>query len=145
MQKQEIFDFINSNPVLYIATAEGDQPCVRAIALYKADESGILFHTGPVKDFYRQLVANPNVQICVYNQEQNIQVRVRGKVERVEDIALKDEIANHPSRTFMQKWKANCANPEDFYQMFSVFRLSDGIANVWTFESNFAPKQDVAL
>ncbi len=90
-------------------------------------------------------MSNPNVQMCFYNAEQNVQVRVRGTLENINDRALKDEISNHPSRKFMQAWKASCATEEDFYNMFTVFRLKNGIANVWTFESNFAPKEDIIL
>ena len=145
MQKEQIFEFMNSNPAFFLATADGDKPYVRAMFLYKADESGIVFHTGPFKDVYRQIMDNPNVQICFYNQEQNMQIRVRGTLERSDDIALKEEISNHPTRKFMQAWKANCATQQDFYNMFSVFNLKNGIANVWTFESNFKPKEDIEL
>ena len=145
MDKQQIFDFLNSNFAFFLATAEGDEPRVRAMMLYKADENGIVFHTGPFKEVYQQIQKNPNVQLCFCNSEQNIQIRVRGKLEMTNDRTIKEEIANHPSRMFMQSWKANCDTEEDFYNMFSVFRLSEGIANVWTFESNFKPKEDIIL
>ena len=145
MKKEQIFEFMNNNPAFFLATADGDEPRVRAIFLYKADETGVVFHTGPFKEVYRQILDNPNVQMCFYNQEQNLQIRVRGTLERSDDIALKEEISNHPSRKFMQAWKASCATQQDFYNMFSVFILKNGIANVWTFESNFAPKEDIQL
>ena len=145
MNKQQIFDFLNSNLSFFLATAEGDEPRVRAMMLYKADENGIVFHTGPFKEVYQQIQKNPNVQLCFYNSEQNVQIRVRGKLSMTNDRAIKEEIACHPSRMFMQSWKANCETEEDFYNMFSVFRLSGGVANVWTFESNFKPKEDIAL
>ena len=144
MNKQEIFDFLNSNLTFYLATADGDEPRVRAMMLYKADENGIVFHTGPFKEVHQQLLKNPHAQLCFYDQ-QNLQIRVRGKLELTNNRALKEEIANHPSRVFMQGWKDACATEEDFYNMFSVFRMANGIANVWTFESNFQPKEDIML
>ena len=145
MKKEQILEFINNNPTIYLATLEGAEPRVRAMFLYKADETGITFHTGPFKDVYKQIMINPNVQMCFYNPEQNIQIRVRGALKNINDRALKDEIASHPSRQFMQGWKASCATEDDFYNMFTVFRLTGGIANVWSFESNFAPKEDISL
>ena len=145
MKKEQIFEFLNSNLAFFLATADGDEPRVRAMLLYKADESGIYFHTGPFKEVYRQIIENPNVQMCFYNQERNLQIRVRGELERIDDDALKEEIFNHPTRVFMQAWKANCETQRDFYNMFSVFRLKNGIANVWTFDKNFAPKEDIEL
>ena len=145
MDKQQIFDFLNNNPAFYLATVDGNEPRVRAMLLYKADENGIIFHTGPFKEVYRQIQKNPNVQLCFYNPQQNLQIRVRGKLEVTNDRALKEEIANHPTRMFMQSWKASCKTEDEFYGTFSVLRLSKGIANVWTFASNLKPKEDIAL
>ena len=145
MEKAKILEFLNANPAFFLATADGNEPRVRAMFLYKADESGIIFHTGPFKEVYDQITSNPNVQMCFYNQEQNMQIRVRGALERSDDIALKQEISSHPSRIFMQAWKANCKTEQEFYDMFSVFTLKNGIANIWTFVSNFAPKEDFTL
>ncbi|MCL2476043.1 MAG: pyridoxamine 5'-phosphate oxidase family protein [Candidatus Bathyarchaeota archaeon] len=145
MQKSQIFDLLNKNLVFFLATVEGTEPRVRGMMLYRADESGIIFHTGPQKEVYHQILKNPHVQMCFYDATQNIQIRVRGTLEKLDDPALKDEITNHPTRVFMQSWKANCATKQDFYNMFSVFRLKNGIANIWTFAANFAPKEDIPL
>ena len=145
MQKEQIWETITKNPVFFLATTEGAEPRVRGMLLYKADESGIIFHTSPTKAVYRQIMANPHVQLCFYDQELGVQIRVRGTLELVDDNALKDEIFSHPSRGFMQAWKANLTNEQDFYDMFAVFRLKGGLANVWTFATNFGPKEDIAL
>ena len=59
MTKEEILKMLNAHPVMYVATNDNGQPRVRGILMYKADDSGIVFHTGTTKDFYRQLVADP--------------------------------------------------------------------------------------
>jgi len=46
MTKQEVFEAISKSPAFYLATLDGDQPRVRGMMLYKADENGIIFHTG---------------------------------------------------------------------------------------------------
>lgn len=145
MQKEQIFKILNKNPVFFLATLEGAQPRVRGMLLYKADESGIVFHTGSTKDLYEQILENPNVQLCFYDQEQNMQVRVRGALEMIDDDNLKEEISNHPTRAFLQGLKASCATKEDFYKMLAVFSLKNGKVNVWTFEKNFAPKEDIEI
>ena len=61
MGKKHVFEIINRNPVMFLATIDGSEPRVRGMMLYKADESGIVFHTGPQKDVYRQIIENPNV------------------------------------------------------------------------------------
>ncbi|MBE6072392.1 MAG: pyridoxamine 5'-phosphate oxidase family protein [Clostridium butyricum] len=64
MTKQEILESINKNPVFYLATIDGDKPKVRGMLLYKADDNGILFHTGASKDLYSQILKNPNAELC---------------------------------------------------------------------------------
>ena len=145
MKKEQIFEFLNKTMTFFLATVDGDEPRVRAMLLYKANESGIFFHTGPVKEVYAQILKNPNVQMCFYDPAQNLQIRVRGTLERIEDLGFKKEVANHPTRVFMQSWKAYCKTEEDFYNMFDVFCLKNGKANVWTFETNFAPNEDILL
>lgn len=144
MTREEILELINNNPVMFLATVEGDQPRVRGVLLYKADESGIVFHSGTMKDLYRQVVQNPKAEICFVDKKRNIQVRVSGRLEIVDDNNLKDEICAHPTRQFLKGWRES-GPLEDFYKTFAVFRLRDGLATTWTLETNFAPKEYVQL
>lgn len=144
MTRQEIFELINNNPVLYLATVEGDQPRVRGMLLYKADESGIVFHSGTMKDVYRQIVNNPKVELCFNDFKRNIQVRVSGELEIIDDNNLKDEICEHPTRQFLRAWRES-GSLQDFYKAFVVFRLKGGKATTWTLETNFAPKEYIQL
>jgi len=66
MDKNEIFNLINQNPVFFLAITDGDQPRVRGMLLYRADESGIIFHTGAMKDLYTQVTKNNKVELCFY-------------------------------------------------------------------------------
>ncbi len=144
MTKQEILELINSNPVLFLATAEGDQPRVRGMLLYKADESGIVFHSGTMKDVYRQVLNNPKAELCFNDFKRGIQVRVTGELEIVDDKALMDEICEHPTRQFLRGWRES-STLDNFYQSFAVFRLKGGQATTWTMETNFAPKEFIQL
>ena len=92
MNKSEILEFLNANTACFLATVEGDKPHVRAMGMFRADENGIIIETGTFKDVYKQMVANPNVELCFYNAKDGIQVRVSGAVEAVDDIELKKEI-----------------------------------------------------
>ena len=64
MTKSEILALINANPACHLATVEGNAPRVRGILLYRADENGLVFHTGNTKDLHRQLTRNPKVEFC---------------------------------------------------------------------------------
>jgi len=144
MTKEQIFDLLNSNLAFHLATIENGEPRVRAMKLYKADETGIVFHTGDFKDVYRQIIANPNVQMCFNDAKTGIQVRVRGFLEEVMDRDFKDEIINHPTRAFLKRLRGN-SDAEAFYNSIRVFRMKNGIANIWTFDVNSASKDDIQL
>jgi uncharacterized pyridoxamine 5'-phosphate oxidase family protein len=90
MDKKEIFEFINKNPVCFLATAEGKKPHVRAMGTYRADENGIIFAMQSDKDVYKQLVKNLEIEGCYFAN--NVQVRIAGKLQPITDIAVKKEI-----------------------------------------------------
>lgn len=144
MNKEEILNLIQSNPVGYLATTEGNQPRVRALLMYKADENGIMFHTGTFKDLYEQIVENPKVEICFNDFKLGVQVRVFGILETVESKDIKDEILNSPSRTFLRKWVKD-GSMSDFYTELAVFNLKNGKAVTWTMKENFNAKNIIEL
>jgi len=144
MKKQDIFTLMQKNPVFFLATMDGNLPRVRGMMLYKADKDGILFHTGKMKDVYRQLIANPNAELCFVDSKSGMQVRVSGTLDVVDDNALKDEIAEDPSRGFVKEWRDSGAL-EPFYENFIVFKMKDGQAKMWTMEENLAPSQVISL
>ena len=138
MVKEEIFQLMNENPVFHLATMEDDQPRVRGMLLFKADEEGIIFHTASTKDVFKQIMKNPKVELCF--QGNGRQVRVAGVLELVNDENLRNEIFNHPSRLFLRTWKENGIDV-----LLQIFRLKNGTAVEWTMETNFAEKKPIEL
>lgn len=104
MKREELIELINRNPVFHLATIEEGEPRVRGMLVYRADDRGILFHTGAMKDVHRQMTVNSAVELCFHDWQANIQVRVRGKAKLVDDQALKEEIVNSPGREFLKPW-----------------------------------------
>ena len=90
MDKKEILEFITKNRVGYLATVEGDKPHVRAMGTYRADEDGIIFSMQSPKDVYKQLVKNPEAEICYWAE--GTQIRVSGRMEEIKDAKIKEEI-----------------------------------------------------
>lgn len=144
MEKENFYDIMNNNPRFYLATVQGDQPRVRGMLLYRADEDGILFHTSTLKDLYTQLCENPKAELCFADSKTNMQVRVAGTLELVEDGALKEEMLNHPSRAFMRQW-VTPENKDAFMKTLAVFRMKNGIAKTWTMETNFEHAPEIKL
>lgn len=140
MDQQQILELINRNPAFFLATVEDGEPRVRGMLLYRADENGIIFHTGVMKDVHRQMIANPAVELCFNDWQAQQQLRVRGTARLVEDPALKDEIVNSPGREFLKPWVEKMG-----LKVLSVFRVENCRAHRWSMETNFAPKNFIEL
>lgn len=75
---KKVLEFLNRVGVFYLATAEGDQPRVRPIGFVMESGGRLAFCTGNAKPMFRQLAANPKVEICCYDGQGNT-LRVCGK------------------------------------------------------------------
>lgn len=144
MDRQELFGIMNANPATHLATVENGEPRVRAVFLYSAGEDGIIFHVGKFKDVYRQIAANPAVELCFNDYARGIQVRARGTLEELTDPAFKDRIADTPGREFLKKWR-DSGELADFYDSVRVFALRNGRMSGWTMDKNFAPKEWIEI
>jgi uncharacterized pyridoxamine 5'-phosphate oxidase family protein len=137
MNKTEILNLINNNPNCFMATVEGNRPHVRVIGIYSADENRIIIQTWKIKDIHRQIVKNPEVELCFNDFKEMIQVRVSGRVEIIEDPDLKKKIV--ADRPFMKP-----TVDAKGYDVVALYRLK-GKATVWTMADNFAPKTYIEL
>ena len=61
---QEVYDFLKKAQTYFLATAEGDQPRVRAFGTIDLFEDKLYIQTGKGKDVYKQLLANPKFELC---------------------------------------------------------------------------------
>ena len=138
MLKEEIYKFAEENPHCFLATAEGRQPHVRGVHLYRVDGAGLVFHTGRPKPLYRQLSANCNVEFCFVRFQPLAQVRIWGAVEELFDQALKEEIVE--SRPFLKPLVEAGG-----YEGLAVFAMRSGQGSAWSMEDVMNPSPPVAL
>lgn len=77
---KDILDFLLLNKVFYLATTnENRNPHVRPMAFVMEHEGKLAFCTSNQKDMYKQMIANPNVEICCMNLDCNT-LRICGQV-----------------------------------------------------------------
>jgi len=138
MDFSEIIRFATENPVTYIATADGDQPRVRAFAMWFCDKAGFYYHTGTPKSVYRQLKKNPKVELCFYApgaQGAGKMMRVTGKVEFLEDKSLEERLFKD------RPWVRDLlkSGPKD--ARVAMFRIAHGEAYFWTMADNMREDQ----
>ena len=75
----EILEFLRKAGVFYLATNDGNQPHVRPLGFVMEHEGKLAFCTSNEKSMYRQMAANPNVEICCINADY-VTLRITGVV-----------------------------------------------------------------
>ncbi|MDR2492073.1 MAG: pyridoxamine 5'-phosphate oxidase family protein [Coriobacteriales bacterium] len=63
----EVYEFLKKVQVYYLATADGDQPRVRPFGTVDIFEGKLNIQTGKSKDLFRQVLANPLVEISGFD------------------------------------------------------------------------------
>ena len=79
---QEVYDFLKKAGAYYLATVDGDKPRVRPFGTVNIFDGKLYIQTGKVKDVSKQMVANPKVEICAFDE---------GKWIRIQALAVGDE------------------------------------------------------
>ena len=59
----EVFNFLNEHRPFFLATVDGDKPKVRPLGFLMYHESKIWLGMGDHKAVYKQIVANPKIQL----------------------------------------------------------------------------------
>lgn len=134
MNFKECIEFANANRICFFATADGNQPRVRAFEMWFADDKGFYFQTESVKAIYKQLKNNSRVELCFHGRVDTSSpkkmMRVAGEVEFLDDLALKKQILEQ--RSFLKSYGID--RPED--PRLVVFRVYKGEAYFWTMADN---------
>ena len=66
---KEVYEFLKSCGVYYLATVEGDQPRVRPFGTIDLFEDKLYIQTGKVKPVAQQMKANPKVEFSAMAQD----------------------------------------------------------------------------
>jgi uncharacterized pyridoxamine 5'-phosphate oxidase family protein len=72
---QEVYEFLKKCGTYYLATVDGDQPHVRPFGTFHIFENKLYIQTGKIKDVSRQMVENPKIEICSFNDGQWIRIQ----------------------------------------------------------------------
>jgi uncharacterized pyridoxamine 5'-phosphate oxidase family protein len=138
MNLQDCIKFASENPICFVATAEGDQPRVRVIALWFANEDGFYWGILSPKNVYKQLKVNPKVEVCFYDNLSDSlnakQMRVTGEVEFVDDPELQKKAAEEgaPIEQLIGK---------PLGHLWKVFRIHSGEAFFFTLKDTLKEQE----
>jgi uncharacterized pyridoxamine 5'-phosphate oxidase family protein len=128
----ECTEFATEIGLGYLATTDGDQPRVRPILLWFANQEGFYFCGLAPKQMWKQIEANPKVEVCFYNNAPDPGgwrvLRVSGEAEFLDDLALKAKALE--DRPFYKRY--GTGQPDD--PTYPVMRIPHGEAWFWTAE-----------
>ena len=80
----KVNDFLSEAGVFFLATVDGDQPKLRPLGAHLEIDGKVVFGVGDFKAVYRQMVANPKVEIAACKQDGHW-MRYTGRVVFEED------------------------------------------------------------
>ena len=92
----EVQKFLKEAGVYYLATVDNGKPRVRPFGTIEIFEDKLYIQTGKSKNVYKQILSNPNVELCAFKDGKWI--RLSGELapdDRVE--AKKDMLDKNPS------------------------------------------------
>lgn len=131
--------FANAHPICYLATLDEEhQPRGRMMELLGADRSGFYFQTVSFKDMYNQMIHDPHVEICFYDEtpegSEGEMLRITGQAEFFKDADLtKKTLEERPFLHYLGFSENN--------DNLVFFRISHGSAHFWTIDSEVEGKQ----
>ena len=135
----DVLLFANQNPSSWLATSENNQPHVRGMLMWYADETGFYYHTSDAKRLYRHIMSNPKVEVAFIrnpNDPINFEtLHVTGIAEEVNDKELEE-------RLFRERpWLWDNIKSSGFKSNCVIFRITKGSAYIWNMSWNIKEAQ----
>ena len=111
---EEVLEFLKNCKVFFVATAEQGKPKVRPFSFVMMHEEKLYFVTGNQKPFFKQIQANPEIEICGTSQKMEW-IRLSGKA--VPDSRLEIKQRAFEESPFLKNNYKSVENPvmECFY------------------------------
>ena len=113
-----IKDYLDKAKVVYFTTVDGDKPKCRPFGASLLEDGKLYFGTGTFKECYRQIEANPNVEIAAVGE--GGWLRLYGKAKITDDAAINKKFMD--SIPFVKKMYE-----ENGWKM-GVFQLTEATA-----------------
>ncbi len=86
---EKVNEFLNKAQVFYFLTTDGAQPKGRPFGFHMLEDGKIYFGTGTFKNVFKQLTANPQVEVLAATQDEFLRYDGKAKVVKNEEILEK--------------------------------------------------------
>jgi uncharacterized pyridoxamine 5'-phosphate oxidase family protein len=132
----KVVKFLQESKVFFIATDEGGQPRVRPFGVALNIDGKVSICTGAYKNVYKQILANPKVEISAMSADGSKWIRIYGELENV------------TTESNQQKFFDAAQGLDKLYsgekrKDFTILSFKKG--SVATIESFSAPKETIEL
>lgn len=122
----KIVEELKKTGVFYVATMDGDQPRVRPFSSLTEIDGKLYICTNNTKDCYKQMTANPRIEICGMNKDGSW-LRISGKAVRDDRDEARKAMLEDPT------------GPSNLYTLgdgiFEVLRIEDAVCTKYSFTS----------
>lgn len=125
---QTVAHILAETPMCFVATGDGTQPRVRPFQYQFEQDGKLWFCTARSKDVFKQLQANPTVEICAVKQDMSW-LRVSGTVVFEDSRAVKERILSE--RPLIKSIYSSADNLD-----FVTFGLDHGTYTIADFSGN---------
>lgn len=135
---KDVLEFANQNPSSWLATCEENQPRVRGMLLWFADETGFYYHTAQTKSLYSQLMKNPKMEVGFIRNADKPEfemLRVAGTAEIVED----EDLVNRLKEERAWLW-GNIERAKSDSKV-AIFRIANASAYIWSMKWNLREEE----
>lgn len=123
---QEVYDFLKKCGTYYLATVDGKKPRVRPFGTANIFEGKLYIQTGKSKDVSKQMLKNPNVEICAMN---------KGEWIRIQAVAVEDDRLE-PKVSMLDAYPNLKARYSAADKNTQVLYLKDAVATISSFTSD---------
>jgi pyridoxamine 5'-phosphate oxidase len=138
MNLKECVAFALAYPLCFLATTDENQPHVRTMLMESANETGFTFTTLNFKALSRQLHHSPKVEVCFYNNADNLMysksMRICGTIEFIKEPTAMEEIAE-------TREKVARAAGESIDPYVEIFKITSGEIHFWSVKNIMNEKQ----
>ncbi len=122
---EEILEFLKECGVFFVATVEDNHPRVRPFGFVMDYDGKLCFCTGNYKPVYRQMAANPKVEISAYSKDGKW-IRLHGNAEFCTSIESKAKALE-----IMPSLASLYSEDDD---IFEIFYLDNASATICCFQ-----------
>ena len=123
---QEVYEFLKKCGTYYLATVDGKKPRVRPFGTANIFEGKLYIQTGKSKDVSKQMMKNPNIEICAMN---------KGEWIRIQAVAVEDDRLE-PKVSMLDAYPNLKARYSAADKNTQVLYLKDAVATISSFTSD---------